>query len=73
MLIGQRALQLAELFPLVDVNRGIIRNGSFGETGHNLLVLLKNKWVDFLHYRLVVFTHCGHTTVFKHLIKVIFA
>ncbi len=33
----------------------------------------KIKWVDFYHRRLVVFTHCGHTSVFKHLIKVNFA
>ncbi len=26
----------------------------------------------FYHYRLVVCTHCGHATVFKHRIKVIF-
>ncbi len=29
-------------------------------------------WI-FNIYRLVVFTQCGHTTVFKHIIKVIFA
>ncbi len=28
--------------------------------------------MDFFNYRLVVFTHCSHTTVFKHLIKVFF-
>ncbi len=31
-----------------------------------------NEWVDFYHYKLVVFTHCGHTTVLIHRIKVIF-
>ncbi len=25
--------------------------------------------MDFYHYRLVVFTHCGYTTVFKNFIK----
>ncbi len=33
----------------------------------------KKECVDFYHKRLVVYTHCGHTSVFKHLIKVNFA
>ncbi len=35
--------------------------------------LKKNVWVNLYHYRLVVFTHCSHTAMYKHLIKVIFA
>ncbi len=61
--IGQRH-KWAGLFPLSDVNRGRISNSSFWETVYNFFRLYNNEWVYFYHYRRVVFTHWGHTTVF---------
>ncbi len=34
--------------------------------------IIKHKWMDFYHYSWV-FKHCGHTSVFKQLVKVNFA
>ncbi len=48
-------------------------NGLILERGHNLSIFLKNHWVDFYHYRVVVYTHCQHTFQFKHHVKVNFA
>ncbi len=40
------------------------------EKGVKILVDLKKKhWVDFYHYRVVVYTHCQHTFQFKQLVK----
>ncbi len=66
------ASQTDGTFPLGDVNRGRIWNRSFWETVYDFIRLLKIVWVDLYHYSLVVLTNCGHTTAFKHLIKVIF-
>ncbi len=30
----------------------------------------KKHWVDFYHYRVVMYTHCQHTFKFKQLVKV---
>ncbi len=30
----------------------------------------KKHWLDFYHYRVVVYTHCQHTFQFKQLVKV---
>ncbi len=41
------------------------------EKGVKILVDKKKKhWVDFYHYRVVVYTRCQHTFQFKQLIKV---
>ncbi len=32
----------------------------------------KKHWVDFYHYRVVVYTHCQHTFQFKQHVKVHF-
>ncbi len=32
--------------------------------------ITKKHWVDFYHYRVVVYTHCQHTFQFKQLVKV---
>ncbi len=61
--IGQRHKWVG-LFPLSDVNRGRISNSSFWETVYHFFRLYNNEWVYFYHYRRVVFTHRGHTTVF---------
>ncbi len=40
------------------------------EKGVKILVDKKKHWVDFYHYRVVVYTHCQHTFKFKQLVKV---
>ncbi len=40
------------------------------EKGIKILVDKKKHWVDFYHYRVVVYIHCQHTFKFKQLVKV---
>jgi len=49
-------------------------NGLFWDAAYDLWGLKKKKeWVDFYHYRVDVYTHCQHTFMFKHHVKVNFA
>ncbi len=45
-------------------------DGSIWERGKDLSRLKIKHWVDFYHYRVVVYTHCQHTIQFKLLVKV---
>ncbi len=50
-------------------------NGLTWDSAYDLRWLKKNNnkhWVDFYHYRVVMYTHCQHTFMFKHHVKVIF-
>ncbi len=47
-----------------------IVGGARFEKGVKILVDKKNHWVDFYHYRVVVYTNCLHTFQFKLLVKV---
>ncbi len=71
MLTGQRH-KWPGLFPLGDVNRGKIWNSFFLRDclWYFFYIIKNNEWMYFYRYRPVVVTHCGHTTMFKHLIKV---
>ncbi len=45
--------------------------GSIWERGKDFSRFKKKKhWVDFYHYRVVVYTHCQHTFQFKQRVKV---
>ncbi len=58
-------------FASVTSHRQASEIGSIWERGKDL-TRLKNKkhWVDFYHYRVVVYTHWQHTFQFKQLVKV---
>ncbi len=43
------------------------------EKGILFIEIKKSHWVDFYHYRVVVYTHCQHTFMFKQHAKVSFA
>ncbi len=43
------------------------------EKGVIILVDKKKHWVDFYHYRVVVYAHCQHTFMFKQHVKMHFA
>ncbi len=47
-------------------------NGLFLDTAYELWDWKKER-IDFYHYRVVVYTHCQHTFMFKRHIKVHFA
>ncbi len=48
-------------------------NGLIWESANDLGGFKKKKhWVDFCHYRVVVYTHVQHTFMFKHHVKVNF-
>ncbi len=42
------------------------------ESAYDLWGFKKKHWVDFYHYRVVVYTHCQDTFQFKHHVKVHF-
>ncbi len=46
----------------LDLKKGIL-----------FIEIKKSHWVDFYHYRVVVYTHCQHTFMFKQHAKVSFA
>ncbi len=56
----------------VTSHRQEAENGLIWKRGY-FYGLNKNYWVDFYHYKVVVYTHSQQTFMFKQLVKVNFA